>query len=57
MDTLILFGQILSVAYLVVTIPYSTYVWWRRKMHLLLDSFLPTYMFTAAAFLVAAYFT
>jgi hypothetical protein len=57
MNTLILFGQILSVAYLVVTIPYATYVWWKRKMHLLLDSFLPTYMFTAAAFLVAAYLT
>jgi hypothetical protein len=56
MNTLILFGQILSVAYLLVTIPYATYCWFKNEM-VLVDSLLPTYMFIAAAFLVAAYLT
>jgi hypothetical protein len=56
MNTLILFGQILSSAYLVVTVPYFAYCWFKNEM-VLVDSLLPTYMFIAAAFLVAAYLT
>jgi len=56
MDTLILFGQILATGYLAVAVASSIYLIAVGKSGIIGD-YLPTYVFIAASFLVAAYLT
>ena len=56
MNTLILFGQILSSAYLIVAVPLYLYYAVKGEPWRLSD-YAPSCVFTAAAFLVAAYLT